>query len=222
MKVTMNSIRFGAGRLPEHFDTAGANYQIDLRALDFLKTESAINVVYEYDGLTVGSGTEKEYIDKKVAEGNKDEDGKGDRWLESWKADRAKRYQPKFEELVSKQFTARKSTLNIGANKDAKYTLVLQTTNLEPGWNIGISRRDAAVSVLASFVETGHRSNVLAVVSVKDAPGRGSGRGSVSGWGRGLTMMPACGSWKATPKPVKNWPISFGNRSRSSPNERPR
>ncbi|HWN96764.1 MAG TPA: hypothetical protein VNT99_17175, partial [Methylomirabilota bacterium] len=67
-------------------------------SLDFLKGEKTLNVEYTYDGLTVGKGTEQAYIDKKVAEFNAKEAGKGEKWLEGWKTDRTKRYQPKFEE----------------------------------------------------------------------------------------------------------------------------
>ena len=141
-------------------------------SLDFLKGQKTLNVEYVYDGLTVGNGTEQAYIEKKVAEFNAKEPGKGEKWLENWKADRTKRYQPKFEELLNKQFTERKVDLKAGQYADAKYTLVLKTLNLEPGWNAFVSRAPAQISTEAKFVETKDRSKELAVISMLKAPGR--------------------------------------------------
>lgn len=141
-------------------------------ALDFLKGESVVNAEYVYDGLMVGKQTEQAYIETKVAEGNKKEAGKGDQWLRAWKNDRAARFEPKFETLLNKQFTEKKIELRFGASKAAKYTLLLKTTTIEPGWNVGVMRHDAEVSVTATFVETADRTKELAVVTVLKAPGR--------------------------------------------------
>ena len=139
-------------------------------ALAFLKGEKTLNVEYVYDGLTVGKMTEQAYIDKKVEEANKKEAGTGDKWLVSWKADRAKRYQPKFEELLNKQLI--KTGLTVGANSAAKFTLVLKTTNLEPGWNAAVMRAPAGVSTEAAFYEGQDRGKPLAVITILKAPGR--------------------------------------------------
>jgi hypothetical protein len=48
--------------------------------LDFLKGQKTINLVYSYNDMRVGKGTEQEYITKKVTEYNKDKPGKGDEW----------------------------------------------------------------------------------------------------------------------------------------------
>ncbi|MEI7732498.1 MAG: hypothetical protein WCO56_23200 [Verrucomicrobiota bacterium] len=141
-------------------------------SLEFLKGETALNVEYTYDNLTVGKGTEQAYTDKKVAEYNAKEAGKGDKWLEAWKGDRSKRFEPKFEELINKQITDRKFALKVGKNPDAKYTLVLKTTGMEPGWNVGVMRAPAWISTEAQFVETKDHSKELAVVEILKAPGR--------------------------------------------------
>jgi hypothetical protein len=70
--------------------------------LSFLKGQTKLNVEYIYDGMMVGKKPEVEYIKEKVEKYNKDEAGKGDKWLVSWKNDRTTRFQPKFEELLNK------------------------------------------------------------------------------------------------------------------------
>ena len=141
-------------------------------SLDFLKGEPALNLEYVYDGLSVGKVTEQAYVDEKVAEYNKKEAGKGDAWLASWKSDREKRFQPKFEELLNKQFTEKKITLNAGAHPAAKFTLVVKTTNLEPGWNAAIMRRPAAVNTEMDVYATNARHQPLAVIPSLQAPGQ--------------------------------------------------
>lgn len=140
--------------------------------LGFLKGETTLNVEFTYDGLKVGKLAEAEYIEKHVSEANAKEAGGGDRWLEKWKADRSQRYETKFAELMNKQFTERKAGLKLDHDPAAKYTLVLKTTMLEPGFNVGIMRMPASVSTVAEFYDTKDRSHALAVVTILKAPGR--------------------------------------------------
>ena len=141
-------------------------------SLEFLKGEKNLNLEYVYDGLTVGKEAEQNYINSKVAEMNKKEAGKGDQWLAGWKGDRERRYQPKFEELLNKQFTEKKADLQAGKNPEAKFTLVLKTTVLEPGFNVGVMRRPAAVSTEAAIYATRDRSKQLALITIFKAPGQ--------------------------------------------------
>jgi hypothetical protein len=157
--------------------------KLESGALDFLKDLDAVNVEYDYSSMTVGKLTESAYAEGKVAELNKKEAGKGDQWLTSWKHDRAARFEPKFETLLNKQFSERKSALHFGAAPAAKYTVIVKTTAMEPGWNVGVMRHDAEVSVTATFVETQNRTTELAVVTVSKAPGRDAmGYDFDSGW----------------------------------------
>jgi hypothetical protein len=148
--------------------------KIELKSgsLEFLKGETSLNVEYNYEGLTVGKITEQAYIEKNVAEHNSKEAGKGDKWLQAWKTSRATRFEPKFEELLNKQLSERKVALKAGKHPDARFTLVLKTINLEPGWNAAVMRAPAAISTEAGFYETKDRSKQLAVITILKAPGR--------------------------------------------------
>ncbi len=141
-------------------------------SLDFLKGEKTLNIEYTYEDLKVGKESEAAYTEKRIAEYNTKEPGKGDKWVESWKSDRAKRFEPKFEELLNKQFSQKKKDFHAGKDPNAKYTMVLKTLNLEPGWNAAIMRSPAQVSTEASFYEGADRSHPLAVITILKAPGR--------------------------------------------------
>jgi hypothetical protein len=141
-------------------------------SLDVLKQETAVNVLYSYEGMGVGkSGSEKDYVDKKVAELNQKEVGRGDKWRQAWVDDRANRFQPKFENLLNKQLSGAKNPLTFGAHPDAKYTLILKTTFTEPGWNVAIARRPALISATVLLVETQNQTNPIATLTITKATG---------------------------------------------------
>jgi hypothetical protein len=137
--------------------------------LDFLKGQKTINVVYVYDNMGVGKGTEADYVNEKVSKYNKDEPGKGDKWKAGWLSARTRQYQPMFEELLNKQLGEK--GVKVGNFPDAPYTLVLKTTFTEPGFNVGVMRMPAYTNSEAVFVKTGTTTEE-AVITMMKAPGR--------------------------------------------------
>ena len=131
-----------------------------------LKNETNINIEYTYDSMSVGKyKKEQDYIDAKKEEYNKKEPGRGDRWAKSWVSDRKGRFEPKFAELFSEN-------TDMFVTTKAKYTLIFHTTSTEPGYNIAISRKNAEIDGEVLIVETANRNNVIAKLSVNNAPGK--------------------------------------------------
>ncbi len=132
---------------------------------DVLKPETSINIEFVYDGLSVGKySNEQDYIKAKTEEYNKKEPGKGDTWAASWARDKASRFEPKFIELF-------KINSGMSVMTDAKYTLIFKTISIEPGYNIGISRKNAQIDAEVWIVETANRSNKVATFTIYDVPG---------------------------------------------------
>jgi len=132
---------------------------------DILKPESTVNIEFLYDNISVGKyKSEKEYIAAKTEEYNKKEAGTGDSWAKKWESDKANRYEPKFIEL----FTL---TSGMTVKKDAKYTIIIKLLSIEPGYNVGISRKNAEIDVEILIVETANRENKACVISVNNVPG---------------------------------------------------
>lgn len=130
-----------------------------------LKSESSINIEFVYENISVGKyKNEEEYIAAKTEEYNKREAGKGDSWAASWKRDKGSRFEPKFIELFK---------LNSGMSvvTDAKYTLIFKTTSIEPGYNIGITRKNAEIDAEVWIVETTNRNNKVCVLTISNVPG---------------------------------------------------
>lgn len=137
-------------------------------SIDKLKGVENINLEYDYSKMGVGKfATEKEYLEKKKADYNAKEAGKGDEWEKSWVADRKNRFEPQFEELFGKF-----SGITAGDIPEAKYTLIFKTTFTEPGFNIYVTRKNAEIDGEAIIVETANREKVVARLSVLNNPGR--------------------------------------------------
>ncbi|PVD51278.1 hypothetical protein DC498_15470 [Terrimonas sp.] len=130
------------------------------------KDQKSVNTEFTYENIGVGKyDKEEDYIKAKTEEYNQKEPGRGDNWAKSWIADRKNRFEPKFDELFTKY-----SDLTL--NKNSKYTIIFHTTFLEPGFNIGITRKNATINGEALIVETANKSKVLAKISIDKAPGK--------------------------------------------------
>lgn len=139
---------------------------------DYLKGQKTILVKYDYSGMAVGKfDTEEEYVAEKTAGYNKDEAGKGDKWKTAWNEDKANRYEPKFEELFNKVMDAEGMKCDKAA-KDAKYQIVVHTTFIEPGFNVGVMRKDASLNAEIKIIEISSGKE-MAFVTVTGCPGRG-------------------------------------------------
>jgi len=123
--------------------------------------EKKVHLLYDYSDFKVGKDgmTEKEYVDKKVAEYNKEEPGKGDKWQKAWVDSRKTRYEPKFEELINEHLKGK--GLVHGIYPDAKYTLSVKTIFLEPGYNVGVMKKPSYVSYEFVYFETADPSKVV-------------------------------------------------------------
>lgn len=135
-----------------------------------LAGQKTINVEYDYSDFGVGKfATEQEYLDKKSAEYNAKEAGKGDSWKKAWVEDRKNRFEPKFEELFNKGLEGKGLSL-VGGRPDSKYTLIVRTKFVEPGFNVGVMRKNASVDFVFDIVETSSKSKVVEL-SLDKTPG---------------------------------------------------
>ncbi len=140
--------------------------------LDALKGVKKLNIRYDYSAMTCTTKDipEADFVANKKEEYNKKEAGKGDRWAESWVADREKRFAPHFKQMFEKQ-----SDILLSEGESEKYTLIFKTTHTETGFNIGIKRRDAFIDGEALVVEAANPDKVLAKISIDNVPGRTGG-----------------------------------------------
>ncbi|MCF0042622.1 hypothetical protein [Dyadobacter fanqingshengii] len=147
--------------------------RVDLRSGDVavLSGQKIVNIEYDYSEFGVGKfATEKEYLDKKSAEYNAKEAGKGDTWKKAWVDDRKNRFEPKFEELFNKGM-ADKGMQAVQSRPDATYTLIVRTKFVEPGFNVGVMRKNAYVDYEVDLVESANKSAKVAQLNLRNVPG---------------------------------------------------
>lgn len=150
-----------------------AAQQVDLNRgdLSILKTEKNINIEFTYDKMTVGDdGKEASYIKRKKEEMNAKEAGSGDAWAVKWEEDKKQRFEPKFILGFS-------NLSKMTVTKDAKYTLIFNTRAMEPGYQVGISKRNAGIDGTVTIVETANPAKKLIVISV-ERPAENKWRGA--------------------------------------------
>jgi len=132
-----------------------------------ISAETKLNIVFTYENMRVGKfDKEADYVTSKKAEYNKKESGKGDRWEESWLGDRKARFEPNFIDLFMKY-----TSFGVGNYPAAKYTMTVNTSRTEPGYNIYISKKNAEIDLEIRIIETSTKRLVAEYV-VKNAPGR--------------------------------------------------
>lgn len=150
--------------------TANAQKWSEGKDLSYLKGQKEVLLKFTYDNMMAGKKkAEADYIKDKAEEYNKKEAGKGDAWAKSWQENKAAVYEPKFEELFNKT-----SGENLSADRtksSAKYTVIIHTLRMEPGWNIGISKMPASCDFEIIIVETANPSVIKSKGMMYNIPG---------------------------------------------------
>lgn len=137
--------------------------------LAFLKELAELNVTFEYpEDMKLGKTTQDAYIKKKMKDAEKKETGAGEAWKESYYADRTEHYEPMFMQGLD-QYTG--DLYVIQDDPDYEYTMIVKTTFMEPGFNMGIQSKKSAIDVELTFIETANPENVVATITVLKAPG---------------------------------------------------
>ncbi|MFH1297541.1 MAG: hypothetical protein ABIJ04_09745 [Bacteroidota bacterium] len=150
--------------------TGGSLFAQKLKSGSFsaLKGQTVVNLQYDYSDMAVGKfKKEADYIAKRTNDMNKKEDGSGDDWANAWVNDRSARFHPMFE----KNFNGNTDKCGIEGKEgatDAKYTLIVHTVFTEPGFNVGVTRKNAYINMVVDLVETANPGNVLGSCEYKN------------------------------------------------------
>ena len=118
-------------------------------------------VEFTYENMQVGSMREADYIKNKVEGYNKKEAGRGDRWYKSWIDDRVNRFEPKFIELFN-LYMGEKNGMQISED-EGSYVMLVNTHFSEPGFNVGVARKNASVSMTCTFINRETNGEVASI-----------------------------------------------------------
>ncbi len=138
--------------------------------LDYLKNQKLLKVEFTYDKLKVGKMSEEDYVAKKVKDYNKKEDGKGDKWKEKWESDKEDAYPDYFINMFEMLMGNGEVMLNENA-EDADYIMVVNTSFIEPGFNVGIQSKRALANMEVRIVSKDNPEKTLAMFTITKSPG---------------------------------------------------
>jgi hypothetical protein len=140
----------------------------------FLKDQKEVNVEFDYSKMTLmkEKKSEAQYVEDRAKELNEKNKGVGDIWKKKWNPSKELIWNPKFLELINVVFLKDHKEVSFQEDlKAAKYTLIVETVWIYPGWDAGIMKQPAKVSTNLKFVETANKSNVLVEITSENAPG---------------------------------------------------
>lgn len=151
----------------------GQKLKVEDGNFKFLKGQKSFNVEFVYDNMKLfkDNKTNEEYMEERAKDLNEKSKGKGDTWKKKWIASRELIYEAKFMELMNRYMGDKKGVELSQGDEDAKYTLIVETVWVYPGWNAAVMRQPAKVSTNLKFVETANRDKVALEVFSKHAPG---------------------------------------------------
>lgn len=146
----------------------GSSQKVKLTGkLDFLKGVKKVELAYKYDNMGVGKfKTNDEYVAKKTKEYNEKEAGKGDDWAKKWVSDRETRYQPHFEQSLKEHCP----DIDFDENNKSDYKMTVETVFTEPGFNVGVMRKNASINIIVYFTDKSGKE--LAKMAIDNIPGR--------------------------------------------------
>lgn len=152
------------------FQISAQKITLESGNLSALKGVSSIDLKFVFpDDMHVGKLTQLEYIEKRMKEAEAKEKGTGEKWKKMYFADRDEHFIPKFTELFNA--VLKKNGMDARENNsEAKIQMVITTTFMEPGFNIGISSRPAYVNLKVVFINI-ETSEELATCIIKKSPG---------------------------------------------------
>jgi hypothetical protein len=135
-------------------------------SLSPLKGLTEVNIKFTYDNLAIGTDTsEKDYVELKKAQWNAKEAGKGDEFENYWNLNRKSVY----ESIFVHHFT--KNSGLVISKTPAKYTVIINTRRIEPGWNGGVVSKSPAVEGDAWIVHTDDPKNAVGRIVFENCSG---------------------------------------------------
>ncbi len=138
--------------------------------LAFLKGQTEVNVVFTYNNLKIGKMTANDYVNKKVTDKNKHAAGSGDEWKTKWQKDLDTTFPSHFVKAFNIMLHKKGVTIQ-NDNNEAEYIFVINTSFVEPGYNVGISSKRATANMSVDVVDRANPKKVLAKFTITKSPG---------------------------------------------------
>ncbi|SHG78144.1 hypothetical protein [Chryseobacterium sp. OV279] len=132
-----------------------------------LKDQTEVNVELKFENVLFMKEniTEAQYLEnrkKQVLENPKRGEEAWKKWIEEWEKYKNENYADYLIKGLNKSY----KNISFKKNSSAKYTLLLETKWIFPGWHAGLTAMSAEITGKIKLVETGNPSVVLAEVEL--------------------------------------------------------
>ncbi|SDG64713.1 hypothetical protein [Winogradskyella thalassocola] len=125
-----------------------------------LKDIKEYSLIFDYSNLEIPKfDSEEDFLKDKMDKREEKEAGSGEEFKKSWFEDRENRYEPKFIESFNKRFED--NTVNVNKRENSKYTMVVKTTLMYAGYNVGVWRQNAKIEATITIFESDNADKIL-------------------------------------------------------------
>jgi hypothetical protein len=135
--------------------------------IDFLKGIERVNIVFDFEGLTINGKSEASFVEllkeEKTAE-------IADDWKSEWENSQRERFKTSYMKGCNDKL----NNGSIGVFPEAQYTIVVKIEDIDPGVYAGPFSRAAKIKSTVSFAKTGEEA-ILASYTSKDYNNAGNG-----------------------------------------------
>jgi len=119
------------------------------------------NVVFDYSNIIIANfDSEEEFLKDKMAIRDAQKIGSGEKFKHDWFTFRDSLYEPSFIEVFNDYFILKRK-IKVQENSDAKYTMLINTVFVYPGYNVGVWYEDSKLKATVTVFETSIPENII-------------------------------------------------------------
>ncbi|GGH38636.1 hypothetical protein IA57_04550 [Mangrovimonas yunxiaonensis] len=138
-----------------------------------LKNIASYNLAFDYSNLEIPKyDSEEEFLKDKMKKREDKEPGTGEKFRESWFADREDRYEPKFIESFNKRWDDKE--IQVGHDTGSEYTMKIHTTFMYAGYNVGVVRQNSKIEATIYVFKTDTPDQILFKADYTKVEGSGA------------------------------------------------
>ena len=148
--------------------------KFDKKSLSFLKSAKEIQVEFIYDSLKFDSNkiTEGAYLDKRIIRLDKDENKDSEAWIKAYHNSKKNDWQEAFVNMLNKKLKLSKKDIEFKLDaKNPEYKLIVNTTWMYLGYDIGVISEPAKLKLDFAFIDYNDPKKILSKLFIKRASG---------------------------------------------------
>jgi len=119
------------------------------------------NIVFDYSNITIAKfDSEEAFLKEKMQLREEYVKGSGEKFKHDWFSFRDSLYEPRFITAFNDYFSLKRK-IKIQENSDAKYTMLISTVFVYPGYNVGVWYEDSKLKATITIYETNVPENII-------------------------------------------------------------